>query len=398
MQDRFVITPPDWLVRGPAARILALLAGARAVGGAVRDTLAGLAVADIDLATTLSPEAVAARLGEAGIRVVPTGIAHGTVTAVLDGAPIEITTLRRDLETDGRHAVVAFDADWREDAARRDFTINAMSLAPDGTVFDYFGGQPDLAAGRVRFVGEAPMRIAEDYLRALRWFRFQARYGRGEPDRAALAAIEAAAPALRRLSAERVWSELKRILEAPDPRAVLGLMEAAGVARVVLPEGTDLAALDRLVAAGAPAEPLLRLSVLLAPGADLDRFARRLRLSGEEAARLAALRAGPAPVPENDEAALRRLLAETPADLLAGRSWRAQPGRPDPAWEALRARIAAMAVPVFPLRAADLGLPEGPRVGRALAAMRAAWLAGGCVADRASLAAEAQRLIASGLL
>lgn len=398
MHDRFPVTPPAWLASGPAARALALLPGARAVGGAVRDTLAGLPVADIDLATALQPDQVSARLRQGGIKVVPTGLAHGTVTAVVDGQPIEITTLRRDIATDGRHAVVAFDADWREDAARRDFTINAMSLAPDGTLYDYFGGRADLAAGRVRFVGDAATRIAEDYLRALRWFRFQARYGKGPPDAEALAAIAAAAPELGRLSAERVWSELKRILAAPDPRGVVALMESTGVRAMVLPEGIAPEGLDRLVAAGAPADPLLRLAAMLRDPVDIDAFGRRLRLSGEETQSLAALRGGPAPSPDMDDAALRRLLAENDPDILAARSWRAQPGRPDPAWDSLRTRIAALPVPHFPLRAADLGLPEGPRIGRALAAMRAVWLEGGCVADRETLAAEARRRIAAGLL
>jgi poly(A) polymerase/tRNA nucleotidyltransferase (CCA-adding enzyme) len=392
------ITPPAWLTDGPVARVLAALPGARAVGGAVRDTLAGRPVADVDLATPLAPDQATARLVAAGIKVVPTGLAHGTVTAVIDRTPVEITTLRRDVETDGRHARVAFDADWRQDAARRDFTINAMSLCPDGALFDYFSGRDDLAAGRVRFVGDAARRIAEDFLRALRWFRFQARYGRGTPDAEALAAIAAAAPALDRLSAERVWSELMRILAAPDPREACALMESTGVRAVVLPEGIDHAALARLVAAGAPADPLLRLSVLLPPEADLDAFAARLRLSGDEAARLSVLRAAPVPRPGMDETALRRMLADTAPDILAARSWRAQGPAADPEWDRLRAQLSAMPVPAFPLRAADLGLPEGPRVGRVLAAMRRNWLEGGCVADRATLAAEAARRIAAGLL
>lgn len=397
MSDARTIPRPSFLAAGPVAEALAVLGEARVVGGAVRDTLAGLPVADIDLATPLSPEEVTRRLGAAGIRVVPTGLAHGTVTAVIAGAPIEITTLRRDVATDGRRATVAFDAGWREDAARRDFTINAMSLGADGTLFDYFGGAGDLASGRVRFVGDAAGRIAEDFLRALRWFRFQGRYGKGEPDPAALAAIAAAAPCLARLSAERVWNELKQILGAPDPAPVLRLMEATGVREVVLPEGADHAALARLVGLGAPADPLLRLAALLPQGADLAALARRLRLSTAEAATLAALRAPPAPAPGDDEDALRRLLAGTAPALLIGRTWRAQPA-PDPAWDGLRARIAAMPPPKFPLRAADLGLPEGPRVGRVLAALRAHWLEGGCIADRASLAEEAQRRIAAGLL
>lgn len=398
MDDVTRIDPPAWLTGGPVARALAALPGARAVGGAVRDTLAGRPVADVDLASPFPPEDASERLGRAGIRVVPTGLSHGTVTAVIDATPIEITTLRRDVATDGRHATVAFDAGWREDAARRDFTINAMSLAPDGTLFDYFSGRADLAAGRVRFVGDAATRIAEDFLRALRWFRFQARYGEGEPDAAALAAIGHAAPQLRRLSAERVWSELKRIIAAPDPRAVMRLMERTGVRAAVLPEGAVLPALEALVTAGAPSDPLLRVAALLPPATDLEALAARLRLSGEEAARLAALHAGPAPDPGMDDAALRRLLADAAPSLLIARSWRAQGNAPDAAWDALRARIAGMAVPAFPLRAADLGLPEGPRVGRVLAAMRRHWIEGGCTADRETLAALAARQIAAGLL
>ena len=398
MQDRFSITPPAWLTEGPVARVLALLPGARAVGGAVRDTLAGLAVADIHLATELPPELVARRLQQAGIKVVPTGITHGTVTAVADGQPIEITTLRRDVATDGRHAVVAFDADWREDALRRDFTINAMSLGPDGTLFDYFGGRADLAAGRVRFVGDASARISEDFLRALRWFRFQARYGRGAPDAQALAAITAAAPQLQRLSAERVWGELKRILGAPDPRGALALMEQTGVLHVVLPEGANLAALNVLVAVGAPADPLLRFSVLLGD-TDIAAPARRLRLSRDEAGQLGAVRHPDlwGLYPGIDDAALRRLLFYFDPDLLIASTWHTQ-SEPDPVWDQLRARIAAMPAPHFPLRAVDVGLPEGPRVGQVLAAMRGLWLAGGCVADRETLAAEARRRIAAGLL
>jgi poly(A) polymerase/tRNA nucleotidyltransferase (CCA-adding enzyme) len=389
--------PPAWLSSGPVARVLAALPGARAVGGAVRDALAGRPIADIDVASPFPPEEATARLVAAGIKVVPTGLSHGTVTAIADGTPIEVTTLRRDVATDGRHAVVAFDAGWREDAARRDFTINAMSLAADGELFDPFGGREDLAAGRVRFVGDAATRIAEDYLRALRFFRFLARYGAGAPDAAALAAITEAAPALAKLSAERVAGELARILAAPDPRTALALMEGTGVRQVVLAEGFDHAALARLVAAGAPADPWLRLAAALPAAADIESLAARLKLSNAVAARLLALR-GTEPHPEADDATLRRLLADTAADVAIDRSWLAQPGAADPAWDGLRARLAAMPTPAFPLRAADLGLPPGPRLGRALATMREAWLDGGCVADRRALAKEAARRIAAGLL
>jgi poly(A) polymerase/tRNA nucleotidyltransferase (CCA-adding enzyme) len=390
------IDPPAWLTNGPAARVLAALPGARAVGGAVRDTLAGRAVADIDIASPLAPEEASRLLRAAGMKVVPTGIAHGTVTAVANGTPVEVTTLRRDVATDGRHAVVAFDADWREDAARRDFTINAMSLAPDGTLADFFDGRADLLAGRVRFVGDAGLRIAEDFLRALRWFRFQARYGQGVPDAAALAAIRAAVPGLAGLSAERVWSELKRILAAPDPRAALALMEESGVRQAVLPEGADHVALARLVAAGAPENPLLRLAALLPAGIDLAALATRLRLANAELELLAALRGLP-PGPGVDDAGLRRMLADTAPDVLAARAWLAQRGSVAP-WDALRARLATTPVPKFPLRAADVEIPPGRRLGQALAAMREHWLEHGCLPDRVALRDEAARRIAEGLL
>ena len=256
----------------------------------------------------------------------PTGIAHGTVTAVSGGRGFEVTTLRRDVQTDGRHAVVAFTDDWRADAARRDFTINAMSMTRDGAVFDYFGGIADLRAGVVRFVGDPATRIAEDYLRILRFFRFHARYAAGPPDAAAVAAIRAGVPGLARLSAERVWSELTRILAAPDPRAAVALMAELGVLAAVLPEGADPARLARVVAAGAPADPLLRLAALLT--GDPAAFADRLRLSTAERDRLVALRAAPLARPGADDAALRRLLADADRRVLMDRpGWTGGLGR-----------------------------------------------------------------------
>ena len=231
---------------------------------------------------------------------------------VSDGRGFEVTTLRRDVETDGRHAVVAFTDDWRADAARRDFTINAMSMTRAGEVFDYFGGIGDLRAGILRFVGDPATRIAEDYLRILRYFRFFARYAGGPADPAALAAIRAGVPGLAGLSVERVWSELARILSAPDPRAGGGLdggARRAGSAccrKVPMP-----ARLARLVAAGAPADPLLRLAALLT--GDAAALAARLRLSAAERDRLVALRTGPVPRPGDDDATLRRLLADEAA-------------------------------------------------------------------------------------
>ena len=227
---------PAPLLALPGVRpVLAALPGARIVGGAVRDLLAGRPVADVDIATPFEPQTTIGALQAAGIRAIPTGIAHGTVTALAEGGSIEVTTLRLDVETDGRHAVVAFTKDFAEDAARRDFTINAMSLGADGTLFDYFGGQADLAAGRLRFVGAAAERIAEDYLRVLRFFRFQIRYGRVAPDAETTEALRAAAGKLGTLSAERLWSESGKILGTPDPRAGLSLMAELGVFAALLP-------------------------------------------------------------------------------------------------------------------------------------------------------------------
>jgi poly(A) polymerase/tRNA nucleotidyltransferase (CCA-adding enzyme) len=370
-------------------RLWDALPEARIAGGAVRDTLAGRPVADVDLASPLTPDEAAARLAAAGVKTFPTGLAHGTITAVIAGKGFEITTLRRDLVTDGRHAQVAFIDDWEADAARRDFTINAMFMARDGNVFDYFGGQADLAAGIVRFVGDAQTRIAEDYLRILRFFRFFARYAMGAPDAAAIAAITALREGISRLSGERVWSELKSIARAPDPRAALDLMQSTGVLARVIPEGAAPARLAALVARGAPLDPLLRISALLtgSPAA----FAARLKLSTEEAATLEAYAQPNLLTPAASNADLRRALADTGAEILVARAWLAQADEAD--WDGLRARLAAMPRPVFPLQGRDvtaLGVAPGPRVGEILAAVRAWWLADGCTADKAACRIRAE--------
>jgi len=389
-QPVLTIPPPEFLSDPALSAVLTALPEARIAGGAVRDTLAHRPVADIDLATPRLPGDVVAALSQVGLRAVPTGIAHGTVTAVSGGRGFEITTLRRDVQTDGRHAVVAFTDDWRADAARRDFTINALSMTRDGGVFDYFDGIEDLRRGIVRFVGEPGRRIAEDYLRILRFFRFHARYGSGQPDAAAAAAIRAAVPGLSRLSAERVWSELARILATPDPRGAISLMAASGVLAAVVPEGTDPISLDRAVAAGAPADPILRLGALLT--GDPEAFAERLRLSGTERDRLAALRHAPAARPDMDDADLRRLLADTEPAILRDRTW--LDGGNAPEWEALRTRLDALPRPVFPLEGRDVlafGIAPGPQVGALLRAVRAWWVAGGCDADAAACRAELKR-------
>jgi poly(A) polymerase/tRNA nucleotidyltransferase (CCA-adding enzyme) len=362
------------------------LPDARVVGGAVRDVLAGRpyqAIADIDLASPLPPTAVTEALQAAGLRVVPTGLGHGTVTAVSDGRGFEITTLRHDLETDGRHAVVGFTTDWRADAARRDFTINALSVTRDGEVFDYFNGIADLRAGRVRFVGDAEARIREDYLRIPRFFRFQARYARVPPDPDTLAALRDGIPGLAHLSAERVRTELYRILAAPDPVAAVRLMHDLGILNALAP---DLAGLDRLAAlqaAGAPVDPVLRLAALLTGDATV--FAERLKLSNDDRDRLLRLFSTPRADPSGDDAALRRLLADHAFADLIDRTW--LDGGPD----RLRQRLATLPVPVFPLEGRDvlaLGIPPGPVVGALLRAIRQWWLAGGCAAGRSACQAE----------
>jgi poly(A) polymerase/tRNA nucleotidyltransferase (CCA-adding enzyme) len=388
-----MVTPPDFLADPALGTVLAALPEARIAGGAVRDTLARRPVADIDLATPRRPEEVTAALAAAGIRAVPTGIAHGTVTAVSGGRGFEITTLRRDVQTDGRHAVVDFTDDWRVDAARRDFTMNALSMTRDGAVFDYFGGIGDLHAGLVRFVGDPATRIAEDYLRILRFFRFHARYGAGPPDAAAVAAIRAGVPGLTLLSAERVWSELARILAAPDPRGAVALMGELGVLAAVLSEGADPARLARVVAAGAPADPVLRLAALLT--GDAEAVAARLRLSNAERDRLVQLLGAPLARPGTDDATLRRWLAEAEPGVVMDRTWLEGGGGPE--WGALRARLGALERPVFPLEGRDvlaLGLAPGPRVGALLRGVRDWWLAGGCVADAGACRAALARLAA----
>jgi poly(A) polymerase len=370
---------PAFLSDPALLAVLDALPGARIVGGAVRDAIAGLAVADVDLATPSPPDEVTRALAAAGLRTVPTGIDHGTVTAIADHRGFEVTTLRRDVETDGRHAVVAYTTDWRDDASRRDFTINAMSMSRAGEVFDYFAGRDDLKAGRIRFVGDPAARIAEDYLRVLRFFRFYARYGMQTPDATTLAAIGGGVEGLGRLSPERVWSELKRILAAPAPDGALALMRRLGVLAAVLPEIQEQGAaeLDTL-----PADPILRLAAL-AP-ANVERLADRLRLAGSEHDRLAAL-LGPALPAEASDDELRRALADTPGDILADRARLARRG------PSLIRRIVAMPVPVFPLQGRDLqaeGVEAGPEMGRLLRDLRAIWLASGCTADARTLRGE----------
>ena len=282
------IVTADWMAEPALVAVIEALqtdgGEVRFVGGCVRDTLAKRPINDIDIATPAAPERVMKKLEAAGLKAVPTGLAHGTVTAVSDGQAFEITTLRIDVETDGRHARVDFTDDWRADAARRDLTINALSLAPDGRLYDFFGGQDDLAAGRVRFVGDAARRMAEDWLRALRFFRFHAHYGQGPLDPEGLAAAGQAKAGVAGLSMERVRNELLRLLKAPAPMACLAALADCGLLAVVLPNGFSLSGVAALVAIEAacvrPPDALLRLTGLLTASGDrLRDQGRRLRLS-----------------------------------------------------------------------------------------------------------------------
>jgi poly(A) polymerase len=396
----FTVALRPWMTAVPTASVMAALAPEgtpRFVGGAVRDALMGEDPAgELDIATRASPERVMELLKSAGIRAIPTGIDHGTVTAVIGPAHFEITTLRRDVVTYGRRAEVAYTDDWRVDAARRDFTINAMSLTAAGEGFDYFGGRDDLANGRVRFVGDPAQRIDEDVLRILRFFRFFARYGRGEPDGAAMEAIFAASAKVRTLSGERVWMELKRILATPLPAPVCKLMERAGVLAQVLPEAGPLSrieALSRVEAlAGEAADPLRRLAAVVvtdAPGA----VAARLRLSRAERQRLAVLVA-PVPVVSADctQAAARRMIYEIGRAAFRDRlmlGW--ADGGADGAFGALLALADRFEPPTFPLGGADaaaVGLAPGPAMGAALKSVEAWWVAEDFRPDREALMAR----------
>lgn len=351
---------------------------ARFVGGCVRNSLIGQPVDDIDIATQLKPEETVAALRAAGLKAVPTGVEHGTVTGVSNRRPYEITTLRRDVETDGRRAVVAFTLEWSEDAARRDFRLNALYADASGAVFDPTGGGlADVAAGRIVFVGEAETRIREDYLRILRFFRFYAWYGRGAPDAVGLAACAALKDGMARLSAERVSKELLKLLAATDPRSAVRAMADSGVLARVLPEAEPLALFEAMCAR--TTDPALRLSALLPPDADaVERIAGRLRLSNALRDRLAALVGErPSVRPDMGEPAARAALYRLGRAAFRDRLARAEAaGGGDGA--ALHSLADAWTPPRMPVGGRDLaklGLAPGPETGRILKAFEDSWVA-----------------------
>lgn len=372
-----------WLTSSATAAVFDALEAAggpdcaRFVGGSVRNALVGRPVDDYDIATRLKPEDSMAALQARGIKVVPTGLAHGTVTAVSEKKPYEVTTLRKDVETDGRHAVVAFTDDWAEDAARRDFRLNALYADRTGAIFDPTGqGVADALAGRVVFVGDANTRIEEDYLRILRFFRFFAWYGRVEPDPEGLAACAAHAEGLTRLSAERVSKELLKLLAAPDPRPSVHAMAKAGVLSRLFPAVADLTAFDAIIPASD--DPVLRLSALLPDDpAAVAGIAQGLRLPKVMEARLAAVAEGPLD-PAADAKTLRALTYRLGKQAVADRIQRGGAIRPGSDTAPALTLIEDWTVPRMPVGGRDLsklGLDPGPEHGRVLKAFEAEWIA-----------------------
>ena len=392
----------DWQRRPGMAKLLEVLGAAqgetRYVGGCVRDTLLGIPVSDVDLATRLRPEEVLARLKAAKIKAVPTGIAHGTVTAIIAGTPVEVTTLRRDVSTDGRRATVAYTDDWKEDAARRDFTVNALSADPKTrALHDYFGGREDLAARRIRFIGDPLTRIAEDHLRILRFFRFHARFGAGEPDAAALEACTARANDLMALSRERVADELLKLLALEDPAPTVRLMVARGILKPVLPEidESGVERLERLTIrereAGVEPHALRRFAALLPAVPDVAAsVAARLRLSNKAAKRLAAAAARGSGDPAEPKVLAYRIGGEEAVDRILL-------GDGDPA---ASAALAGWQRPRLGISGGDLiamGLEPGPVVAKTLQAIEREWAESGFPEERDARRALAERHVKAAL-
>ena len=398
-----------WLTAAPVQHVFTALSAdgheVRIVGGAVRNALMQRPVGEIDFATTATPDEVARLAAAAGMKTVPTGVEHGTQTVISEGTAFEVTTLREDIETDGRHAVVRFGTDWAADARRRDFTINALSVDRDGTVHDPVDGCADIVARRVRFIGEADQRIAEDRLRILRFFRFSAEYGGGALDAAGLAASIRARDGLRQLSAERIGNEMRRLVVAPAADVVAAAMQDAGLLPIVLGGIGYVACFARLVAFervldAAPTVPL-RLACRIAE--DAGRVATRLRLANAERDAILAMldgRIGLLPPPEGKAA--RAALYRRGADFWHGgvRLAFADSGAAvdDPAWRALDTLPERWTPPVFPLSGRDVlnsALSPGPAVGALLRDLEAWWVAEDFAPDAVALRTRLQQMIAS---
>ena len=385
----------DWMTAPATRKVMAALKAAgqgesRFVGGAIRNTLLGKPVADIDIATQLDPDQVIAAARAAGLKPVPTGKAHGTITIVCDGKPFEVTSLRRDVATDGRRAVVAFTQDWAEDAQRRDFRLNALYADTDGVIHDPTGGLDDVAARRFVFVGDAEARIREDYLRILRLFRFEAWYGGGSPDPQALAAVRKHADGLNKLSAERVWSEFKKLLAAPDPLAAIKVMRDFGLLDLILGVNGSLRVLGGIIAQdvdyGLAPDSMLRFAALADGGPERIRtMAAKLKMSNAETRRLEGA-VNPAAREDVHEAFTDRAAAERAIMALGARAFEDQvrleaagETAPPPRDWTLLARFAReWKEPDFPVKGGDLillGYEPGPMLGDALDELKAIWIA-----------------------
>nr|WP_246188782.1 CCA tRNA nucleotidyltransferase [Nitratireductor arenosus] len=399
-------------------RLLGLLSEggeeARIAGGAIRNTLLGEKAGDIDIATTCVPDEIVARAERGGFKAVPTGYEHGTITVIAEAVAYEVTTLRADIETDGRRATVRFGRDWQADAERRDFTMNALYADAAGRVVDLIGGLADVDSRTVRFIGDAEARIREDYLRILRFFRFFARYGSGRPDAAGLKACARLKQGLDTLSAERVWSELKRLLAADDPSRALLWMRQAGVLTAILPESEKwgIDAIHGLVQAERelawPSDPLLRLAAIIPPDAPrIAALAQRLKLSNGERDRLVAWAATPQIGHTASETELARLAYRAGRAgfddrlRLALASARARAVTDDTAmieaggYYRLKKFLDGWTMPEFPVGGADLiaiGIPAGPKMGNALRDLEEIWIDSGFSLDRAELLARAEEL------
>jgi poly(A) polymerase len=409
-----------WFKAAGVQRVLDLLndegADTRIVGGAVRNALMGLPVVDIDLATNLKPEEVIARAETAKIKSLPTGIEHGTVTLVVDGQTFEVTTLRTDVETDGRRAVVAFGTDWAEDAARRDFTINALYLDRNGELVDLVDGLADIETKTVRFIGDADLRITEDYLRVLRFFRFFAHFGGGRPDADGIRAAARHKEGIAKLSAERVWAELKKLLAARDPSRALLWMRQSGVLTEVLPE-TEKWGIDSIhglvhaeEAFGWEPDPLLRLLAIVPPDeARLEAMAKRLKMSRAEARRLQAYARAEDPAHGATDVVFHKhaYRASGPALMdrlklkLASARMRARSETGALAEAAgyarLIERLGKWQRPVFPISGkdlSDLGLKQGPKLGALLSDLEEAWISSNFIMTRDDLLSKAAARIA----
>ncbi len=409
MTEARVLDNAPWLRSGPAARVLALLnedgTEARVVGGAVRNALLGLPVGDIDIATTALPDEVMRRAKRAGIKSVPTGVEHGTVTLVVDAQPFEVTTLREDVETFGRKAKVVFGRDWARDAERRDFTVNGLSVDAKGVVHDHVGGLADIAARRVRFIGDPDRRITEDYLRILRFFRIHAAYGEGEPDRAGYLACIAGRAGLAALSAERMRMEVLKLMVAKGAAGATEAMADGGLLQEIFggvtyrgPFAAMIAIEDAL---GVEPSAMHRLGALaVAVTEDARRLATRLRLSNNEAKMLDSMGNRWWRLAGMDEARARRLLYRLGVDRYRDRlmlAWaRADADANSTFWRELAALPEHWAAPKFPLKAAEFvarGIAEGPALGHVLTLAEDAWLAAGFPLDEASLKVIADQTV-----